>query len=325
MKRVAKLLGQDHLSTTEFDRHARFTYKPVYNRFGSWQKALEAACLKSCEKVQRDRPLSAKQCVVELRRIAAVLSTDFLTQAEFDTHSSLTSYRVVRTFGSWLSALTAAGLKPSPNLRIPIPLKELANEFLQVVLKLNRIPSLTQLARRSSYAIGTYSKSRGGYRSFKRAAIHHLLTTNHPMDTTTKFLLENELVNLGDIPDIAGAVEPRPHRQGRTLNFRGFVYAPTNESDVVALFGAVAHDLGFEILASRSAFPDCKARRKIPSRREHFVDCLIEFEYSSSDFKTHGHPIDGCDLIVCWIHNWHDCPLEVLVLSEAIKELDGWR
>ena len=47
--------------------------------------------------------------------------------------------------------------------------------------------------------------------------------------------------------------EPHPHYQGRTLNFRAFTYAPTCEHDVVQMFGAVAHELGFEIIGNRSA------------------------------------------------------------------------
>jgi hypothetical protein len=47
----------------------------------------------------------------------------------------------------------------------------------------------------------------------------------------------------------------------------------------------------------------------------------IEFEYESRNFRVHGHPPEGCDIIVCWIHNWPDCPpgLEVIALSEEVK------
>ncbi len=121
------------------------------------------------------------------------------------------------------------------------------------------------------------------------------------------------------------ATEPRPHYQGRTLNFRAFMYAPTCEHDVVQMFGAIAHDLGFEIIGNRSEFPDCKARRKVKADRERFEDCLIEYEFSSLDYKKHKHPTVGCDLIVCWRHNWQECPIEVFSLEDAIKELNGWK
>jgi hypothetical protein len=40
-----------------------------------------------------------------------------------------------------------------------------------------------------------------------------------------------------------------------------------------------------------------------------------EVETESRMFVAHGHDVDGCDLIICWRHNWTDCPLPVLTLS----------
>jgi hypothetical protein len=31
------------------------------------------------------------------------------------------------------------------------------------------------------------------------------------------------------------------------------------------------------------------------------------------------HPAAHCDLIVCWKHNWPECPLEVLELRKVIE------
>ena len=147
------------------------------------------------------------------------------------------------------------------------------------------------------------------------------------MSRSTHSILNQELERLqSDAPIECDSVPVSPaHYQGRTLNFRGIVYAPTCEHDVVQMFGAVAVDLGFEIIGNRSAFPDCEARRKVKAVRERWEKCLIEYEFSSSDYKKHKHPLKGCDLIVCWTHNWNDCPIDVLVLEDAIKKLDGWK
>jgi hypothetical protein len=32
-----------------------------------------------------------------------------------------------------------------------------------------------------------------------------------------------------------------------------------------------------------------------------------------------GHDVSGCDMIVCWIHNWPECPLEVVELREIAR------
>ena len=94
---------------------------------------------------------------------------------------------------------------------------------------------------------------------------------------------------------------------------------------MVQMFGAIADELGFEIVGNRSAFPDCEARRRIDVDREHYEQCLIEYEFSSRDYKKHGHPSKGCDLIVCWVHDWTECPIEVLEISKEINKLNGWR
>ncbi|MEM2988122.1 MAG: hypothetical protein QXK26_03675, partial [Candidatus Bathyarchaeia archaeon] len=70
-----------------------------------------------------------------------------------------------------------------------------------------------------------------------------------------------------------------------------------------------------------TSFPDCEAKRQMDRKGERWQRVRIEFEYLSSDFKRHGHPVEGCDLIVCWKHDWPECPLEVIELSEVIKNL----
>ena len=94
-------------------------------------------------------------------------------------------------------------------------------------------------------------------------------------------------------------------------------HAPVNESGVILLFGMLAERLGFIVDAVRVNFPDCEAIRKIgPDKWERM---RIEFEYESRNFKTHKHDAAGCDLIVCWTHNWPECPVEVLALKEKCE------
>ena len=44
-------------------------------------------------------------------------------------------------------------------------------------------------------------------------------------------------------------------------------------------------------------------------------DVKIELENDSRSFAEHGHDPKGCDMIVCWRHNWKACPKEVMVLE----------
>ena len=107
---------------------------------------------------------------------------------------------------------------------------------------------------------------------------------------------------------------------GSPMDFRGLRHAPINEMGVIYLFAIIANDLGFRVEAIGTSFPDCEAIRRI-GKSDRWERIHIEFEYKSSNFKTHGHPIEGCDLIVCWEHDWSECPIEVLELKERIKDL----
>ena len=105
---------------------------------------------------------------------------------------------------------------------------------------------------------------------------------------------------------------------GDLINFRGLVYAPLNEQGVVFLFGKVTDQLNMYVEEIKPGFPDCIGRRFIGRGWERI---RIEFEYRSANFQEHGHDPKQCDMLVCWEHNWADCPLEVLELKSEIKGL----
>lgn len=107
---------------------------------------------------------------------------------------------------------------------------------------------------------------------------------------------------------------------GEVINFRGLVYAPINEQGVIFLFSKVSKDLNIEIEEIKTGFPDAIGRVKTS---KGYARRNIEFEYRSSEFKKHDHPTKDCDIIVCWEHDWIECPkeIEVIPLKEVIKEL----
>jgi len=95
--------------------------------------------------------------------------------------------------------------------------------------------------------------------------------------------------------------------------------APVNEMGVVFLFALVAWDLGFQVesLWTRGE-PDGRGKRQVAPGK--WQDVRIEFEYESRNFRLHGHDPKKCDVLVCWRHNWKECPeeIEVIELSKII-------
>ena len=108
---------------------------------------------------------------------------------------------------------------------------------------------------------------------------------------------------------------------GDLINFRGMVYSPMNENGVIFLFGKIMDDLHMYVEEIKPGYPDCIARRFTGKGWERI---RVEFEFYSSNFKQHKHDPVDCDVIVCWEHDWSDCPLEVIELKTEIKELENW-
>jgi hypothetical protein len=110
---------------------------------------------------------------------------------------------------------------------------------------------------------------------------------------------------------------------GNPIDFRGLRHEPVNEGGVVFLFGMAARELGYLVEAVQAGFPDCEAKRQVAPGKWQRV--RIEFEFESRNFRDHGHPPDGCDVIVGWQHNWPECPphLEVVELSKIIRTLSS--
>jgi alkylated DNA nucleotide flippase Atl1 len=105
---------------------------------------------------------------------------------------------------------------------------------------------------------------------------------------------------------------------GRVMRPYPLICGPVNEMGVVFLFGAVAERLGFWVLRIQAEYPDCEALRLVSEDRLQLV--RIEFENESRNFLKHMHDASECDLIVCWKHNWPECPLEVVELKTVLSD-----
>jgi len=109
---------------------------------------------------------------------------------------------------------------------------------------------------------------------------------------------------------------------GRKIDYPGLTYAPINEQGVVLLFAMMSDDLGFSVEAIRQAFPDALVV-DYRGNRERGVKKRIEFEFKSSHFSRQKHDSKECDIIVCWDHDWKNCPIEVIELRSVIQKDKG--
>jgi hypothetical protein len=88
--------------------------------------------------------------------------------------------------------------------------------------------------------------------------------------------------------------------------------APVNEMGVVCLFTEWARKRNMRIETIRAEFPDCIAWQRAGGEEKRL---RIEFEFRSRNFRAHRHDPSGCDWIVCWEHDWAECPEHITVIE----------
>jgi hypothetical protein len=241
---------------------------------------------------------------------------------------NVTRFRVRKLFGSHIRALRECKLDGRASKR-KVDMKTLFLDWATVARKVKRIPSSVEYTRLGNYAKGTLCARFGSWD--KVAPGLKLYMERHGKAEKWKDVLE--MINEQEVEreatgynekDARGSsgpmkeAKPIPGRPlyGAPMKPCAMAYCPTNEAGVIYLFGSVAVDLGFMVTSLQAAFPDCEAMRRVEGGKCQPV--RIEFEQESRNFLKHMHDVKGADLIVCWEHNWPECPLEVLELRAIV-------
>jgi len=268
-----------------------------------------------------------------LRRISRKLGHP-PSRREFQSGTGWTEYRILAHFPSWREAVRAAGLQPD-NTNVKLDDNVLLEDWGELVRKLRQLPTRRQYGREGKYGrntfdhhFGSWSAIPGAFRKFATekpewADVLALLPIDKPSQFATRPRPTPSAspVDTNDFAPIKHSkLDGRP-TYGNPIDFRGLRHEPVNEQGVVFLFGMVARELGYLVEVVQIGFPDCEAKRQIGPNKWQKV--RIEFEFESRNYRDHGHPLDGCDVIICWRHNWAECPphLEVVELSSIIQSL----
>jgi len=230
--------------------------------------------------------------------------------------------------GGWTEIRELVGIERHPLDYPELSDEDLLREFHSAARKLGRIPTWYELEAHSNASKKTVSSRFTGKQGTLRRYCEWL-EENEPDSPLLEMLRTKSKHEIIPSPVSASVRMPSGSRAsdgteyGAPINFRGLQHAPINEQGVVYLFGMVSDELGFMVEAVQGAFPDCEAKRCIDEKRQRWQRVRIEFEYRSKHFSDHRHDPDGCDLIVCWEHNWPECPIEVLELRTVIDQLNG--
>jgi hypothetical protein len=262
-----------------------------------------------------------EQLIEKAKEVCVKLGRKTITRAEFSRETGISGNQVYQHFDGWRELCEVAGLQPhTQNVRLEDD--EIFSAMRDAFAQLGGITTRQRFGRAFRYSVDVFKK-RGMTWEGALVAFRNWCETNAPDFPYLEELPGEVGVGISIVP-----LEAQPTSSwrattgqiyGEFLNFRGLQHAPVNEQGVVFLFGMVAHELGFAVESVQTGFPDCDAKRRVGSNRWERV--RVEFEYKSRNFRDHGHDHTACDVVVCWEHNWPECPIEVLELREAIKQL----
>jgi hypothetical protein len=235
--------------------------------------------------------------------------------------------QVRRHFGSYTRALEECNLekKTSGGGGQKLPLEKLFVDWAGVAQGLRKLPSMSEYELLSKYTTGPLVRQFGSWRQVPYGMKQ--FAESHGLAEEWKVVLElvggtSEGTSTGitSVPALlpaqwSPALLNRP-AYGPPMWPGPLVYAPVNEQGVIFLFGAIAWQLGYVVQRWQTEFPDCEAIRRVSADRCQLV--RAELEYESRNFLKHMHDASKCDLIICWRHNWPECPLEVVELRKLV-------
>ena len=247
---------------------------------------------------------TADDLVAYLRDLSARLGKDTLSAREVNADGQISIATICRRFGGFSNLLVKAGLRPRRQYkRDP---EKMLDSLRELMSQIGRQPSLTEVKKNLAYSPHQYEVQFGSVEKaceLARSISPGTARSENPLPSPFEGELHKSHIR---------------RRYGPVLDFRGLRHAPINEQGVVFLFGMLAADLGFVVESVQGGFPDCDA--KLRRKDGTYEGVRIEFEFRSSEFVRHKHDPDGCDFIVCWEHDWPDCPLAVIELSKEVRK-----
>lgn len=236
-------------------------------------------------------------------------------------------YEFHQSFGSYREVLQTCGFETQGS-GYKVSQDVLFREWAEIVRSLGRVPTTHEYKTRSKHSIRPLLSRCRTWRQVPKRILEHIklgrLQGN--WDDVIDIILERLKLKewLFRTSNTSEGLILRPQISEKLLYGPPLLpsvvtYEPTNEMGVIVLFATLARELGFTITHVQMEFPDCEAMREVD--RGRWQRLRIEFEFESRNFLHHRHAVNDCDLIVCWRHNWEECPVEVLELKSVVEKM----
>ena len=312
-KRVAEKLGR-RPSRAEYVREGKYSAGALTVRFGSWSGISTAKHVKGAKK----KRVSGETSFFKTRRRTRIHQKPDRSNHKGHEETQRGSTKGIGPQGfDSDKAIAFQGARSRAAIPTPVVgMRRVTETVAQMVVNTLLAPGKWHLAISQSQNQEFNHKVHEGSpsRAWELFAARGLYKEG---DLDPALAVKAPLVQDDDLMrrDLArrGLYKDRPV-MGEPFDRRPMTNAPVNELGVMVLFGMVAWPLlGLQVESVQGRFPDCVAKRQVaPGKWQHL---RIEFEYESKNFKLHGHDPKGCDMIVCWRHNWKDIPADLEVIE----------
>jgi hypothetical protein len=319
------------ISATRFCTATKISAAAIYRHFASFPDFLAAAGPAIGDRLTRYRRASFPAMMEEFHRVATLLART-PTRADLLAHARIRPKTYINHIGPWPDVLTAYSRWLSS-----IGFQPMSPTPAEAPSPTTTTPSAPASSAPASSAPPPSPSGRGAAVLRGGEGSPSSPPSEPPPSPPS------------EIPNLKSDLSASLHLLGSPLGFRGLLHAPTNELGVIHLFGLLAPELNIAVEHIGAAFPDCRALRPEPCATPQpsggaagpcfpgatsgsryspwsalkWRRITIEFELKSSNFKAHGHDPTLCDLIVCWLHDWPDCPIEVIELKSIMAKAWG--
>lgn len=142
---------EDYPKTTDMNERGAYSCQPYFDRFGSWQGALDAAGIEA--DARRSPPIPTEDLEAELHRLADELGGT-PSVADMEAHGEYAADTYAQRYGSWNAAVEAAGLPP--NERMNNSEERLLEAIRELRDDLGRVPSTTDMHKHGPFSYQVY-------------------------------------------------------------------------------------------------------------------------------------------------------------------------
>jgi hypothetical protein len=266
------------------------------------------------------KDVEKKEIVKAIQKCAKDLGRN-PTSRDIQTMAGISRDIVAARCGGLAQALRAAGLTPAGSGLAQTD-SSLLLDWARTARRLKKLPSINEYTRQGRFTLVPFATRYKGWRGVPNAFAAFARAQKIEEEWKDVLALKEEDQRSRRVrnPRSATVLRNSP-LYGAPIRLPEMAFAPTNEGGVMFAFGALARRLGFKILRTQYAFPDVEAMREVAPGVWQRV--RIELEFESKNFKLHKHRKEGCDLIVCWVNNWPECPVEVIELRKVVEEMYG--